>query len=114
MKKMAPLFILAILTLTSFNYNSADAILGIWANDSDKGHIELYKEDGKYFGKIIWLKHPNDETGQPKVDKHNPDPMVRSKSLLGLIMLRDFRYADGEWTDGKIYNPNDGKEYSLI
>jgi uncharacterized protein (DUF2147 family) len=26
-------------------------------------------------------------------------------------MLKDFTYDDGEWTDGHIYNPSDGKEY---
>ncbi len=36
---------------------------------------------------------------------------VRLKPLLGLIMLKNFKYEDGEWTGGKIYNPDDGKEY---
>src|SRR5207253_2926355 len=104
--------VLIILAGSGFNYSNADAILGVWANGSNKGHIQLYKQDGKYYGKIIWLKQPNDETGKPKVDKNNPDENFRSKRLLGLVMLRDFRYKDGEWTDGKIYNPDDGKEYN--
>lgn len=112
MKKLLPFVVLLILAVSGFNYDSADAILGVWANDTNKGHIQLYKQDGKYYGKIIWLKHPYDETGKPKVDKNNPDPASRSNRLLGLVMLRDFKYEDGEWTNGKIYNPNDGKEYS--
>lgn len=111
MKKFLPFVVLIFLAVTGFDYSNADAILGVWANGSNKGHIQLYKQDGKYYGKIIWLKQPNDETGKPKVDKNNPDPDNRSKRLLGLIMLRDFKYEDGEWTDGKIYNPTDGKEY---
>ena len=112
MKKCLPFVVLIILAGSGFNYSNADAILGVWANGSNKGHIQLYKQDGKYYGKIIWLKQPNDETGKPKVDKNNPDENFRSKRLLGLVMLRDFRYKDGEWTDGKIYNPDDGKEYN--
>jgi uncharacterized protein (DUF2147 family) len=30
---------------------------------------------------------------------------------LGLVLLRDFKYKDDEWVNGKIYNPEDGKEY---
>ena len=26
-------------------------------------------------------------------------------------MLKDFKYNDDEWSDGRIYNPSDGKEY---
>ena len=112
MKKLLFTFVLIIVMFSSFNYNSADAILGVWANGTDKGHIELYKQAGKYYGKIIWLQQPFDESGKPKVDKNNPDPTGRNGQLLGLIMLRDFRYVDGKWTDGKIYNPDDGREYS--
>lgn len=111
MKKYLPLVLLPLLALTSFNNNNPDAILGEWANGTNKGHIKLYKQNGRYYGKIIWLKQPNDEMGKPKIDKNNPDEKARLKPLLGLIMLRDFRYEDGEWTGGKIYNPDDGKEY---
>lgn len=111
MKNWRRFIVLIIIAILSFNDNSADAIIGIWANASNIGHIQLYKQNGKYYGKIIWLSNPNDETGKPKIDKNNPDETVRSKRLLGLVMLRDFKYEDGEWIDGKIYNPDDGKEY---
>ncbi len=29
--------------------------------------------DGKFYGKIVWLKVPLDENGKPKADKNNPD-----------------------------------------
>jgi uncharacterized protein (DUF2147 family) len=112
MKKSVCFVFLAILIFSGFTDNHADEILGVWANGTNRGHIELYKQDAKYYGKIVWLKQPNDETGKPKVDKNNPNPTVRTKRLLGLVMLRDFTYEDGEWTGGKIYNPTDGKEYS--
>jgi uncharacterized protein (DUF2147 family) len=88
-----------------------DDILGVWSNGKNTGHISIYKDKGKYYGKLIWLTQPNDKEGKAKVDKNNPDVKVRNKPLLGLIMLRDFKYKDEEWTDGKIYNPDDGKEY---
>lgn len=111
MKKAVILLISVFCALQLFASPGADAILGVWANSSNKGHIQIYKHNGKYYGKIIWLKNPYDKTGKPKVDFKNPDEAVRNKRLLGLIMLRDFIYSDEEWKDGKIYNPQDGKEY---
>ena len=90
---------------------SADAIVGVWANGSGKGHIQIYKTGNKYNGKIVWLKEPNGKDGQPKVDRHNPDPSKRARQVMGMVMLRNFVFDDGEWTDGYIYNPQDGKEY---
>jgi uncharacterized protein (DUF2147 family) len=91
--------------------NPADAIVGIWQNGAGKGHIQIYKQSGKYFGKIVWLKDANDQNGKPKVDHKNDDPNKRSRPLIGLVMLRDFEYKNGEWRNGRIYNPSDGREY---
>ncbi len=93
--------------------DNADAIVGVWKNGSGKGHIQIYKgQNHKYYGKIIWLRNAVDPaTGKPKVDHKNTDPGKRNQPLIGLIMLKDFQYEDGEWTDGRIYNPSDGKEY---
>jgi uncharacterized protein (DUF2147 family) len=92
----------------------ADDVLGIWLNEDQDAHIEVYKENGKYFGKIIWLKFPiDDETGKPKLDKHNPDGELQKKPVLGLVVTKDFIYdKDGEYEDGTIYDPKNGKTYS--
>ncbi len=111
MKNLLLLLALLFVAVKVSAFGNPDAILGIWANGSNKGQIQIYKQNGKYYGKIIWLKVPNDTKGLPKVDKNNPDQNVQSKPLLGLIMLRDFKYDKEEWRDGKIYNPDDGKEY---
>ena len=67
-----------------------------------------------YYGKIVWLKEPLDEiTGEPKLDDENEDPALRSRPVMGLMLLRDFEFdGDDEWTDGKIYDPKNGKTYS--
>ena len=88
-----------------------DAVLGIWKNGSGKGHIQIYKQSGKYYGKLIWLKDAQDETGKPKLDRKNEDPDKRTQPLIGLVMMRDFKFDDTEWNNGHIYNPSDGKEY---
>ncbi|MDB5191663.1 MAG: hypothetical protein JWQ96_1226 [Segetibacter sp.] len=91
-----------------------DAILGVWQNGTGKGQIQIFKHDGKYYGKIIWMKQPNGKDGRPRIDVKNSNKDLRTKPLLGKIMLRDFEYDhnDQEWQNGKVYNPEDGKEYS--
>jgi len=88
-----------------------DEIVGIWRNASGKGHVQIYKDKGKYYGKLVWLKKTHDEQGKPYLDKNNPSKQHCARPLLGLVMLKDFTYDDGEWTGGKVYNPEDGKEY---
>jgi len=100
-----------------FSYNAlaqnADAILGSWANPSGEDHILIYKRGNKYFGKLDWIKVPNDETGKPKTDKNNPDEKLRSRPEWGLELLKDFTYdGDNVYEDGTIYDPKNGKTYS--
>lgn len=91
-----------------------DDILGIWLNEDEDAHIEIYKDGDLYFGKIIWLKFPiDDETGKPKLDKHNPDPELQTRPSLGIKLLTDFEWdGDNEWDEGDIYDPKSGKTYS--
>ena len=90
-----------------------DDIIGIWTDSQGKVRAQIFKKNGKYYGRIVWLKNAKDLNGKPKVDKNNPDPALRNKPVIGLVMLKDFRYdeEDEEWTDGHIYNPNDGEDY---
>ncbi|MEI8110706.1 MAG: DUF2147 domain-containing protein [Chitinophagia bacterium] len=89
----------------------SDDVVGVWLNSSGKGKIQIYKENGKYYGKIVWLREPLNEKGQPKLDVNNPNTSQKSKPLVGAIILRDFDFADGEWNNGKIYDPENGKDY---
>ena len=88
-----------------------DAIVGVWSDGHGKGHVQIYKQSGKYYGKIIWLKTPKEPNCQPKMDRKNPNESLRNRPVMGLVVLRDFKYDDGEWSSGYIYNPSDGKEY---
>ncbi len=91
----------------------ADSIIGVWKTGSGKGMVRIYKEGDKYYGKIVWLKEPNDETGKPKTDKNNNDVSLRNRPLLGLVNLRDFIYKGNKvWENGRIYDPENGSDYS--
>jgi len=92
---------------------TADPIERNWYNDKKTAKINIFKAaDGRYCGKIIWLKEPN-EDGKPKADKHNPDHHRRTDPILGLMILKGFKKeGDNIYNEGTIYDPNNGHTYS--
>lgn len=106
------ILLLAVLSFTA-SAQKADAILGTWVNPNGEDHILIYKKANKYFGKLDWIKYPNDETGKAKTDKNNPDEALRTRPELGLELLKDFTFdGDDVYDDGTIYDPKNGKTYS--
>lgn len=91
-----------------------DQIERLWYNEEKTAKIQVFKAtDGKFYGKIVWLKEPNNEQGKPKVDKNNPDKAKRTDPVMGLQLLKGF-VKDGKtgYEDGTIYDPKNGKTYS--
>lgn len=108
-----------LLILTAFVMMSAiafahkpDEVLGKWLNSQKEANLQIYKKGDKYYGKLVWLKEPNDASGKPKRDDKNPSKDLKSRPILGLEILKDFTYKDGTWQDGTIYDPKSGKTYS--
>ncbi len=104
---------IAILFVPLFLYSQANKIEGTWYNEEKTSTIEITKgSDGKYAGKINWLETPN-ENGKPKVDDENPDPKLATRPIMGLQIVKNFKYnADKEqWQEGRIYDPDNGKTY---
>lgn len=118
-------FLFALVSRSGYSVNPDD-ILGTWLNEEGTGKIEIFKKGDEYFGKLIWLKEPNysqkdvDDNehplvklGAPKVDFKNPDESKQSTPLMGLLLLRNFKYDidQEEWSGGRIYDPKNGKDY---
>lgn len=95
---------------------SADDIVGVWEPGHGKAKVKIDNIDGKYYGRIVWLKEPNDpDTGKPKTDSNNPDESMRNVPLRGYRILKDFEYkGNGEWANGTIYDPENGNTYSSV
>ena len=111
------ILMLALFFFSSLTYaQKADAIVGVWEPSHGKAKVKIEKIGDKYYGKIVWLKEKIDpETGEPKVDKNNPDESMRDVPLLGYRILKDFEYVgDGTWEEGTIYDPENGKTYSCV
>jgi len=99
---------------------SPDAALGLWETEHTENgwsHVEIFARDGRYHGRLVWLSEPvykadDPQAGQPVVDRENPDASLRDRPLVGLEIMRDFEFdGQNKWVDGRIYDPESGKEY---
>jgi uncharacterized protein (DUF2147 family) len=117
---MKKLLLLLALSLSSFcllsqTDSEADKILGLWQTGSGKGKILITKYGDKYGGKLVWLREPNDESGNPKTDIMNPDPAKRKNPKIGLNNLLGFNHTGkGKYENGTIYDPENGKTYKCV
>ncbi|MCP4137306.1 MAG: DUF2147 domain-containing protein [bacterium] len=85
---------------------NCDTVLGVWLVPKKDAKITIKKCGSQYCGNITWLKDEND------LDTKNPEEKLRKRKVLGIKLLWRFKCDDGEWTGGKIYDPDSGKTYS--
>ncbi|WP_052461187.1 DUF2147 domain-containing protein [Psychroserpens mesophilus] len=91
----------------------SQSVLGQWKTIDDvtgveKSIVEIYKEDGKIFGKIIEI-----------FDKSKRDLPCKfcegedyNKPVLGLVIIKDMEDKGDVYKNGTITNPEDGKVYT--
>lgn len=91
-------------------------IAGRWATKDHGSIVEFRPCAGAattMCGRILWLRQPNDAAGRPRTDSHNPNRALRSRSLVGVEIVRGLRRtAPGAWSGGALYNPDDGRTYT--
>jgi uncharacterized protein (DUF2147 family) len=88
-----------------------ETILGEWCTQVEEnrppGRVKFVRaQDGTYIGILSWA-------ADPKRDVHNKDPKLRDRPLVGIVLMWNLRYDDGEYVDGYVYNPEDGGTYRL-
>jgi uncharacterized protein (DUF2147 family) len=108
------MFTMAVLMIsTHFASAQKDKVEGFWLNQEKEAKIEIYKaKNGKFYGKIVWLKEPN-RNGKPKMDDNNPKANLKTQPIIGLLILKGFNKDDEDtYEDGTIYDPKNGKTYS--
>jgi uncharacterized protein (DUF2147 family) len=89
-----------------------DTPVGVWQHANKRVQVQIFSCGDRLCGKIVWFRWPNDAEGAPLVDLKNENGELRSRPLLGLTVLRGLRRSgENTWTEGKIYNPDDGMDY---
>lgn len=88
--------------------------VGIWYDDTGKGAVRIEQCESKLCGKIYWLKDTVNAEGKPLIDRHNPNESQRTRPICGLQVFGGVaNMGDGEWDTGWIYDPKEGKSYSV-
>ena len=101
-----------VIFLTSYTFaQRADEIIGKY-HLPNKLDVEIFKDNGKYFGKIIALNDFKD--GQTK-DINNPEKSKQINSLIGEVIIKNLEYdkEKNEWINGKMYGPEKGIVFNL-
>ncbi len=102
---------LLILFIGFYSLLNAQSIVGEWETFDDVtgdklSIVEIYKNNDKYFGKIIHLfEDPLDSV----CDKCEDDNY--NKPIIGLLIIKNLVEDDDEFNDGTILDPNNGKSY---
>jgi len=111
MKKYLSIIVLSFFSLTAFP--QSDNIIGIWLTQDKEAKVKIYKLNNTYYGKIIWLKKPiNPKTNKPWLDNENKNSPKRQRTIIGSTMLWGFKYSNGEYVNGNVYDSRDGETYS--
>jgi len=84
-----------------------DAIVGEWWTEGKEGRIRFVRsQDGTYSGILVGGNDPG-------TDVNNTDPALRKRPLLGSVLVWHLQPEDGEYVDGYVYNPRNGKTYRM-
>jgi uncharacterized protein (DUF2147 family) len=88
---------------------------GIWYDDTGKGAVKIeICTPTTLCGKIYWLKEPMTPKGEPKIDRYNPEPAMRTRPICGLPVLGNLeQLSGGGFDNGWVYDPKEGKSYSV-
>ncbi len=119
---MKKIILFLLICISSFIFAMEEDVLGHWITEKGKSGnqliVEIYKgEDGKINGLIKDMTIPTYEdgeyAGQEKMDLNNKDEKLKNRKLVGINFVYSFEYNSekDKYENGKIYNPENGKEY---
>jgi len=97
-----------------FSFNANAQVLGIWKTIDDDGetvksHVEIFEQNGKYYGKVVKLFRAPEEEQNPKCIECND--AKKDQPILGMEILSDLQQKGKYWQDGQIMDPENGKYY---
>ena len=108
-------FLLSALLLGAVSTMSAQTLTGKWKTIDDeipgrvKSIVEITEQDGKYYGTVVELFRLPDEDQDPHCTKCSD--VRKDKRVLGMQIVRDMEVGDGEWEEGTICDPKNGRVY---
>jgi uncharacterized protein (DUF2147 family) len=97
---------LLLFAIGTIKAQNADRLVGNWLSEPKDAKINIYKtEKGTYEGKLWWGVRMYEKDGKTSRIAKN------GKAFKDMIILKDFVFEDGVWTNGTIYDPEEDKTY---
>lgn len=111
-KRITRLFLLVISLVTATVAVADDKldIAGVWLNEKGDGLIRIERDGASIKGTIIGAPDGS-RTSNDARDEKNPDPALRDRRLIGLVILGEYKPDGDQWIKGQIYDPDVGKYY---
>lgn len=103
---------LLLATASAQANDKAPTPIGLWKTIDDKtgqprGIVRVYEADGRYFARIERSLKPGEEGRKCTActDERKDQPLV------GLVLMRNVKLENGEYSGGDILDPNTGSVY---
>jgi uncharacterized protein (DUF2147 family) len=104
--KAGALFLVTAGLLAAPATASAADITGLWSTGSEGGRVEIYRCGTALCGKVVDAARLR---GNPDLrDVRNSNAKMRTRRIMGLVVLRDFTGGPAEWKGGPVYDPETG------
>ena len=105
-------FAAVLLTFAAPVLAAPSSITGRWIVHDGSSVVTISDCGGSLCGRVTKvLKAP--PPGSPTTDINNPDPKLRSRSLMDVAILSGLKPDGDNWT-GRIYDPKSGKSYRSV
>lgn len=84
-------------------------VFGLWQSEARDGHIRIEDcGDGTPCGTLVWAEPQKMVSDR---DVRNKERHLRTRSLVGVPIVWGLERDEKRWSNGKIYNPEDGKTF---
>lgn len=90
--------------------SAQSTIDGVWRDDGGYVEITVGPCGETRCGRITRILRT--KPGETDRDRHNDNPALRSRPILGITILSALAWRDGAWR-GRVYNPEDGGTYRV-
>ncbi len=95
----------------------AQSIVGKWNTIDDntgkeRSVVEIFERDGLIFGKVARIFTQPGEDPDPVCDDCSKDDPRYNKKIIGMEIVQNMKKSGGEYSDGQILDPQNGRVYN--
>jgi uncharacterized protein (DUF2147 family) len=85
---------------------SAEDAFGTWRHPDNGSNISVYQCGGGLCAKVVKVADAG------RKDDKNPDPKLRSRPVVGVVIMSGAKKSGDKSWSGKLYNTQDGQTYN--